>query len=463
MTSKEWEEYKNILNAYAQNASDGGNDVVTLTGEVVKQNPGMTQGEAEDVAKVIYNSRSSNTVPIDVPGSLNKLSGEAGGSLTTIELQKMLSGVLGVVTLGPLAFKLGTTIGNGIDQIFGFPTWEEFLNGEGTPSGGGYGLRSCQAPEELKAEAKLKYLCPGAPGGTFVAYRGGFEWVEDEWTSGPETGKKYPFIGPLGAKGAGVSAETMYGTERYVERGGAFEICHGKVVEGHCEVPTEIIKEPYVKPTTVPMPLPTEVQKKQEEENKEHKVGWLTIPNPHKTNLTDRQLNNWIPHSTTCPGTNTCSTVSKATLEENAPQGGSGLSAGPDESAGSKYVKENLENAKNYPSENPVEPPPGEGPIFNAPTTSLKIPKFGVACTTFPFGVPCWVVKTIESWSSTGTAPTLTVPIGGHSLVAKLSAIEPAMEVVRPVFAIAAIVGLVMTFFSFAMGGSGGSGGGSDD
>lgn len=101
--------------------------------------------------------------------------------------------------------------------------------------------------------------------------------------------------------------------------------------------------------------------------------------------------------------------------------------------------------------------------LFYAPHAELKIPTFGVLCKNFPFGVPCWIVNLIENWSAVGKAPTLEVPIMGRKMSINLAVIEPAMEVIRPVFAISGIVGLVVTFFSFAIGGAGGVASGGDD
>lgn len=116
--------------------------------------------------------------------------------------------------------------------------------------------------------------------------------------------------------------------------------------------------------------------------------------------------------------------------------------------------------------ENPADavPPPSHGGIGGPTEPGFKFPSFPVLCKGFPFGVPCWLAKTIESWSTTAEAPVWGFHfewearrIEGSFNFAKL---EPIMEKVRPAMVIFATVGLVLLFYSFAKGGGPPSGSG---
>lgn len=115
--------------------------------------------------------------------------------------------------------------------------------------------------------------------------------------------------------------------------------------------------------------------------------------------------------------------------------------------------------------ENPPDVGPPSGGVVGPPTEpGWKLPKFGVLCQGFPFGVPCWLVKTLEGWSTTAKAPELgieefTAKVGGHEKqipTAKFdfAKLEPIMEKVRPVMVAFATIGIVLLFFRFAKGGS---------
>lgn len=119
------------------------------------------------------------------------------------------------------------------------------------------------------------------------------------------------------------------------------------------------------------------------------------------------------------------------------------------------------------PADAPIVEPPGEK--LGGPTLpGFKLPHLGVLCEGFPFGVPCWLWATIESWSTTKEAPEWGlngITIDGHELTGanfKLSKLEPIMEKVRPAMIAFATIGIVLLFFSFAKGGGPPSGGGSD-
>ncbi len=96
----------------------------------------------------------------------------------------------------------------------------------------------------------------------------------------------------------------------------------------------------------------------------------------------------------------------------------------------------------------------------------LKPPHLDVLCEKFPFGVPCWLLEELKSWSAVGSPPTLGISsfsIKGHTIPGAsvdLSPLEPIMEKVRPVMVVLGTVGLVLLFYSFATGGNAGAGSG---
>jgi hypothetical protein len=104
--------------------------------------------------------------------------------------------------------------------------------------------------------------------------------------------------------------------------------------------------------------------------------------------------------------------------------------------------------------------PPSE-PGFN-------LPRFGVVCKGFPFGVPCWLAKVVESWSQTSEPPEWGINgfnVRGKKIEGakfKLAVLEPVMEVLRPTMVAFATIGLVLLFYKFAKGGGPPSGGGSE-
>ena len=121
---------------------------------------------------------------------------------------------------------------------------------------------------------------------------------------------------------------------------------------------------------------------------------------------------------------------------------------------------------------NPEDAPiPGEAhtPIGPPTEPGFDLPKLGVLCHGFPFGVPCWLVSTIVAMSTTAKAPDWTIvpeiEVSGHKVhegkfdFAKL---EPIMEIVRPAMIAFTTIGIVLLFYSFAKGGGPPSGGNTD-
>jgi hypothetical protein len=123
-------------------------------------------------------------------------------------------------------------------------------------------------------------------------------------------------------------------------------------------------------------------------------------------------------------------------------------------------------------SQNPSDAPvPIEGPSKLGPPTEpgFNMPSFGVACKGFPFGVPCWLIHTVEGWSATPVAPEWGLSkftVEGREVPAThfhLSVLEPIMEKVRVAQLIFITIGLVLLFYRFAKGGSPPSGAGTPD
>lgn len=157
------------------------------------------------------------------------------------------------------------------------------------------------------------------------------------------------------------------------------------------------------------------------------------------------------------PDTNIDTSVGPNDVASVAPA--SGTAASPSTTV---RVDVNPENAPN---------PGGEGGgIFTPPVPpGIDTLNFGVLCEKFPFGVPCWLVEEFDRWSTTAIVPKWTIPIEvplvGYKTELKidLTFMEPAMEIVRPILALMATIGLVMMFFHFAMGGTGAAPGGDSD
>lgn len=114
----------------------------------------------------------------------------------------------------------------------------------------------------------------------------------------------------------------------------------------------------------------------------------------------------------------------------------------------------------------PVEGSEGIG----GPTLpGFNIPNFAILCHGFPFGVPCWLAETVESWSVTAVAPEWGIEdftVEGHVIHGakfQLSRLEPIMEKVRIAMLLFSTIGLVLLFYRFARGGSPPSGSGTND
>jgi hypothetical protein len=154
------------------------------------------------------------------------------------------------------------------------------------------------------------------------------------------------------------------------------------------------------------------------------------------------------------------------------PESAEDPSTGPEGAAysvpasGTWVVPETHITVEQNPDTAPVPAEAGRG-IEGPSEPGIKLPSFPVLCRGFPFGVPCWLMQTIEGWSSSAVAPEWGIEnleIDGHHITGKfkLSQLEPIMEKVRPAMVIFATIGLVLLFYGFAKGGGPPSGSASD-
>lgn len=97
--------------------------------------------------------------------------------------------------------------------------------------------------------------------------------------------------------------------------------------------------------------------------------------------------------------------------------------------------------------------------IDMSPLTGISI-----GCSTFPFGIFCWLGDGLSGWSTSGTCSSVDVPLGtsvdpANELPFDLCQFEPAMEIIRPVLVLVATLCLGWFFAAASMG----LGGGNDD
>lgn len=108
--------------------------------------------------------------------------------------------------------------------------------------------------------------------------------------------------------------------------------------------------------------------------------------------------------------------------------------------------------------------PPEGGSIGPPDLPGIKLPELHLLCTTMPFGVPCWLVKQLEAFSGTATAPVWKLGpfkwAGGTIPKAEinLATLEPIMEVVRPFMVLFGTIGIVLLFYRIFTGHSIGHG-----
>lgn len=108
------------------------------------------------------------------------------------------------------------------------------------------------------------------------------------------------------------------------------------------------------------------------------------------------------------------------------------------------------------PETSPLESPGGG---IGPPTLpGINLPKFNIACHSFPFGVPCWIVEEFSAWSATSKVPeweTGEYTVHGKKIPSahvSLAFAEPIMVIVRPFMILFSTIGLVVLFYRWSTG-----------
>jgi hypothetical protein len=462
-TPSETAYWQRVEEGVGANMSEGGTPA-ELEQQIVRDVPNITQGEAEDSVQVLTKLREGASSSVD--SAMLNLGEETGGVLTGSELLSLAGTTFGALAFGPTAFQFGVDIGNGIDELFGLPTWTAFqgeqLSAAKASSCKVEWVSSPVAPNSKAVYSATGYMikCIGSAYSTdrVTECDNGYK-LDEGWYEGRSGGvavqesESFPYGEVCFAGGK----EPYSG--KVVKKAAFFMICAAAVSGGACLLKNTSIPGSGV--SLVQPPGPGLLTKGVEEENVTHGlISHPTVvlsPVPRGRHLTSKQTAQfYYPEGKVVE-----KSVAEKSLAEHDPEKhvGTGGAIAP----GPKFIEENGTHRTESANETPVEPAP-ENTLFTAPVAKLKLPSFGALCKNFPFGVPCWMLQLLEKWSATGKAPSLEVPIMGKKLAINLGVIEPAMEIIRPVFVLSALIGLVFTFFSFAIGGAGGvAGGGGDD
>ena len=414
-TAEQWEAWKNEINGVSKAIGESSPTEQKLIEEV----PGITQGEAEDAVDVVEKAREAGSgLGSDISGTLD-FAGEAGGSLALGAGATALGGLF----LGPTAFHLGVDIGNALDSFFGLPTWEAFKE-------------EASEGHDPEVEHEDGYCVPGRceatyhedPGFYVNCYGGVWSYHQEE-EGGPEPPAEEGCKPDKGLE-AGPIIEVF--SKNYKTWAFALLLCAAATAESGCSVNNSTNPNNPAGTALTPegVPRPGGLTKSQEEGNEA--AGLSSKP---KVSAPTTPSHNLTTHE-----------IQRITEE--------------------KTTREYIERESPHKEEYTTEPAGGIG----APTLpGFKIPSFGALCEGFPFGVPCWLFSTIESWSGAGSAPEWGIEgfsVLGHEVHGtkfKLSHLEPIMEKARIAMLLFCTIGLVLLFYNFAKGGSPPSGGGIGD
>jgi hypothetical protein len=507
----EWEAWQKEVEA--RNTALDEQDTKTVEEMIAK---GQSRGQVPNVTTADAASEAVEAGRADGPGLNPQVT--SGFDLAAEDGGTLVAGVgataFGAVVLGPEAFKIGVDIGNGIDSLFGFPEWnpgeeeEEARKAFEREGDGGF----CELADEPTGytasepynEAKEK----GPPGlyelcGPSGAYSSTSHKTWDKPKAGePGPGEWDPYTMPIELNH--VSGELKL-NECHDETGFEYTVCQYDIwayEENNCE-PNE---EPGIDNCGPEgLPAPGLLTSGQEHENAEHGVSEHPEPTgippqpsldeAHHPSMTEKQMQEAsqdlpadefteregkktpkeleeveaaeplkeIPF----PNTGETATQYKDLLEgegftnvsvkplgeanENPEVGPNGV-AGEDPTAGSKVKPETHVEVDENPSNAPVPTEPHTPPGI----PSIKWPAVPELCTTFPFGIPCWLYKQVKELSVEAEAPKVELSIYKTKFTVSLAELEPVMEIVRPALLILSIVGLVFMFGGFVKpGGSG--------
>jgi hypothetical protein len=204
-----------------------------------------------------------------------------------------------------------------------------------------------------------------------------------------------------------------------------------KEEEGHPEVTPEEEGEPIPKPGLPEIP----------------QIEGDELYTRYHTRLDTQGFTN--VHETTLPETAIDPSVGPGDVAVVAPFPGSRVDPGTEVT-----VDVNPEDAPE-----PSEPGGGLPP----PTVpEIKTPKLNVLCSTFPIGIPCWLVHTIEAWSVTEVTPEISYHFdlpatAGRSDTCMCGTVSaapfmPVVEAVKPYMELAITIGVIIAFASWMMG-----------
>lgn len=302
----------------------------------------------------------------------------------------------------------------------------------------------------FKAEQKFGYASPECDpyelheGKTMIE-----EWLEGTEVTCPPLG--IPSVAPL--SGTVQSSNEAHGKPKTPEAAPAVIPKPGLPKPGHAYIPNTVIEryteiEPSRKYWKEHAPKTLEELSKEERESRRE----LVIPPFNKDELAveyARQL-----EAEGFSNVNIKVVTESAENVEQGPEDVARVAPAP----GTKAEPTTRVEVDENPADSPA---PGEGPGGIGPPTlpGFKIPSFGVLCEGFPFGVPCWLVKAIEKWSSSAVAPEWGIEemtILGHKIPEakfKLSHLEPIMTPVRVAMVFFCTFGVLFLFYSFAKGG----------
>ncbi len=465
LSKKQVEYERKGIEAIGANASAGKGTSANVTKAIVNDVPEVTQTETNNASNVLTKLWNREGVSEATKNSFTKLAEEEGGMLTASQMMAALGLGIGGLTLGPTAFKIGVDLGNGLDELLGFPTWSIYEK-EQAPSSGGYHLKFCQStpekPEKLKAE-KRELACPPPPGATYVTYRGDAIAVEDEWS---ETKEYYNFIGSEGKKGEEVEGKTIYGgyPSNYVERAWFYAVCAGNAL------PIEFGGTGTCKPETNPgiaeFPQTGPLSSAQESENKAHGVASHPVVAPpevkREPHITPRKHAKWWWEEEEGVAHPSPEEVNKILKEH---EDGKELKSMPESELepGPKFMEKNAIEPESSPeAEGHTEP---SAPLTSTPTVpAIEWPKITSPCNVFPFGVPCWLVARLGEFVSGMKTPKFEAKLpAGVKMKIDFVWMAGLMEIVRAVEIVLGTIAAVLFFGRFASSSSGSSGGGGGD
>jgi hypothetical protein len=412
-TAEQWTAWRNEVEGIARGEAETSPAEASIAAEV----PGITRGEAEDAANVVNDAREAGGgLGSDISSTLD-FAGEAGGTLSL----GLGTTLLGGLFLGPTAFHVGVDIGNGLDSLFGLPTWETFK--EEASEGHGSDV-------VFHSEACLTNFCSetdnAKPGYYVDCYGDDFGYLQDH-IGGEET---FTGCGESGEELGPIEETFEGGRDRYKFFGWVLLVCAALTAESGCEVGSTHNSGNVGGTAAVPegIPRPAALTSGQEAENAEHGL----LSHPHVS-----------APATPLAGERILKTQDVEHISE--------------EKTTREYIEEKSPHEKEYAEEQPAGLVPPSLP-------SVKLPHLPTPCTVFPFGVPCWFVTQVSSWNARPVAPKIELNLAGKPLVINLADAEPIMEIVRPVEAVLTCIGIVLLFGRFASSSSGsGDGGGGDD